>query len=468
MGDSVQTSARLAPRGEQPAIADAAQQDIAAEPDTAPAATRAEQDSVAEDPLQEEPVMQEAAAEQPAEESPAVENPATENPQVEEPVAAEPEPDQVAAANTAPPQPQNRLLEFRDKLLAGGAFLWDNKAWVLLILLFALFVYFNLTRARPSTEDVPALWNTSIKKLGVEPIYPPQEGVMVGDVYLIVAPVREEVRGFLPDYFSDTFAGRSIKVGQIDLVQSVLAAQTRFSLPKTKFLDTGEPGNEQDGLLEDVASDQTTKIRLYDIVFPKVVIDRNTDSNAAAKWFTAAFSDNVKDSISFNKVQTFAAPSLPAMLQLQVFCKTMQFCENDKAARTLLSYALGSSINQTYRSTDGIDRYVFDIEVFVVTQVFATRRITVDNNVGWSDDLNANFLPDRKAQDATQTETDTSGADTDANGAGQQEDGGGRLGYKRTAGTGLSIDASFQRPVVFAYRKAAILLPREKPVQTPK
>ena len=376
--------------------------------------------------------------------------------------APKPDPAAVSAATQPPKTAKDRLKEFANNSLNALGFLWENKAWVILLLVFGVFVYVNLNRSRPATEDVPALWNASIKKLGVEPIYPPQEGLMVGDVYIMVAPIREEVRGFLPDFFTDTFTGRSIKIGQIDLIQSVINNQTHFNFPESKFSEPGKLQDLQDGSIDD-ATDATSpaKVRLYEVAFPKVVISRTTDASSAVKWFTAAFNDNQTDSISFNRVQTFAAPSLVSSLQLQEFCAKNKFCENDKAARKLLSYTLGNSINQTYRAKEGdVDRYIFDIEIFADTQVFATRRITVDNNVGWTDDLNTGVTPGTD----TAATAETGGADT-KRGAAPVDGARTRFGYKRVAGTGLSIDATFQRPVVFAYRKVGILLPRENPLQ---
>jgi hypothetical protein len=359
----------------------------------------------------------------------------------------------VAPTSAGPTKPTKERL--KELLNATWLYLWDNKAWVLLILAFASFVYFNMTRPKAPIGDVPALWNASIKKLGVDPIYPPQEGVRVGDVFLTVAPVRPEVRGFLQDFIVDTFTGRAIKIGHIPLEDAMPLEQSQFELPATQFLANGAMDEKQNGLLSRMsgATAQTSEIRVYDVTFPKVDITQNATSSGWAKWFSADFSDLQTNSIFFNKVQTYAAPYITAFSRLRLFCIEKIECANDKMARILLQHSIGEEVNRTYRATDDVERYAFDIEIFVVSQVFSTRNITFTSNNGWADSLAANAVP---AEDET-TESTTSGDDV------QQKRPG--FTYRKSAGTGLTIDAVFQRPLIFAYRRIGITLPRTDPAK---
>lgn len=350
---------------------------------------------------------------------------------------------------------KERLKELLNAISVSSQFLWENKAWVLLILAFAVFVYFNMTRAKAPIEDVPALWNASIKKLGVDPIYPPQEGVRVGDVFLTVAPVRPEVRGYLQDFIADTFTGRAIKVGHIPLEDAMPLEQSQFEIPATQFLANGAMDEKQSSLLSRMsdATAQTHEIRVYDVTFPKVEITQNATSSGWAKWFRADFSDLHTNSIFFNKVQTYAAPYITSFARLRLFCKEKIACANDKMARILLQHSIGEVVNRTYLTTDEVERYAFDIEIFVVSQVFSTRNITFTSNNGWADSLAANAVP---AETET-TESTPAGDDVERKRPG--------LTYKKSAGTGLAIDAVFQRPLVFAYRRIGITLPRTDPAK---
>src|SRR5947209_3303894 len=36
------------------------------------------------------------------------------------------------------------------------------------------------------SEDISATWNATVHRLGIEPVYPPQEDMAVGDIYLLM------------------------------------------------------------------------------------------------------------------------------------------------------------------------------------------------------------------------------------------------------------------------------------------
>ncbi|MGO8565328.1 hypothetical protein ACC743_38815, partial [Rhizobium ruizarguesonis] len=60
-------------------------------------------------------------------------------------------------------------------------------------LAMVLFAGMSIVRTGAAVDDsVPKSWNTAIERLGITPLYPPQEDVFVGDVLLAlrVSPLK--------------------------------------------------------------------------------------------------------------------------------------------------------------------------------------------------------------------------------------------------------------------------------------
>ena len=93
-------------------------------------------------------------------------------------------------------------------------------------------------------------WNATIAKLGVHPLYPPQEDFRVGDVYAVLVSL---------DPANERWNNRAIIIGHVDLDNDILENQRRRSRPR----QTG--ATPPDWYLE---SDSAERIVLRSIVFP--------------------------------------------------------------------------------------------------------------------------------------------------------------------------------------------------------
>jgi hypothetical protein len=276
-------------------------------------------------------------------------------------------------------------------------------------------------------------------------LYPPQEGIAVGDVFVMVAPIRDAVRKKLADYPDDTFAGRTAKIGSIDMTAAILKAQSMLELPATSFNSAGRLADIQTASLDlpSVApAAGSQRLRLYEVSFPTAVISSGDNTGSALSWFSADISSTKKDAVAFAKVQTLAAPAAVASVKLMQFCVDEHVCESDKILRKVLSYANGEQINSTY-DDNGTRKYVFDLEIFVVYQIYTTREIHVSSNLALSNSLS--LMP---------VKVDGS------------EDGGRKsnaLALGGNRGTDMQLEGLYQSPLTFGYRKVGFKLPRDMP-----
>jgi hypothetical protein len=123
-------------------------------------------------------------------------------------------------------------------LVAIGNFVrtWWQILVAVLILLFAVFVVRPFKSIPdPGPEDVAAAWNTSIGRLGIQPLYPPTEDFGVGDVLAVVA-----------DSENVPLLGKAVRIAHIDLRDLILASTVEPVFADTADLAAGSSFRKQD------------------------------------------------------------------------------------------------------------------------------------------------------------------------------------------------------------------------------
>jgi hypothetical protein len=107
------------------------------------------------------------------------------------------------------------------------------------------FWHYLEQRDRGSIESVALAWTTAISRLGIEPIYPPQEGIAVGDVFLVISTPPKEIQDQIPDYPAGVFTGRGIKIAHIDELSSSPEPQGDLVFADTAFNSEGKVDLQQ-------------------------------------------------------------------------------------------------------------------------------------------------------------------------------------------------------------------------------
>src|SRR5690349_130089 len=98
----------------------------------------------------------------------------------------------------------------------------DKPAWyerfkvffwpALAVIFFGLFVYREIWQPAlprdPVAQEVAQAWSDSIGRLGIAPIFPPQEDFAVGDIWAVIAHSKIE---------NDSLLSKGVRVGRLDL-----------------------------------------------------------------------------------------------------------------------------------------------------------------------------------------------------------------------------------------------------------
>jgi hypothetical protein len=263
-------------------------------------------------------------------------------------------------------EPQPKGLDFRRAAAVFGAAAIAGLYWA---------------RGTPVAEgSVEEEWNSAITKLGVEPVYPPEEDINVGDVFAIVT------YDSLPQFgiVNSALANHAVRLWRIDLSEAVASNyKNTYVFPRNA---SGTP------LKEGVAS-QPSSSSIFNLVdqrselpivsFPRFGVSdsRGAKFNGPGFFFSGFWSaeanSNAEMEVSITRTQTYGIPYLVAQNALLNFC-TKQFgsaCE-DFAVRTALSTRMGSQIWECSVNKDTKEKsYRMKVEVGVINRVFLTSAI---------------------------------------------------------------------------------------------
>jgi hypothetical protein len=348
---------------------------------------------------------------------------------------------------------------------------WIGIVFLVVVLVGGFFLvnYLGGTASRrPVAEaSIEDNWNRTIKSLGVSPIFPPEEDLVVGDVLAVV------VRDVDIDSHEQTnavarkaFVNRTVKLAHVDVAQALDAAYQNLPVfPAT--LGTVLP------LRSGVArafSDAVLLSNLPRAAFPRLKIQGVSN---AAGGIAADGSGSASYGAGSQRVEEFElsdvrAYGLPSVAALQLF---EAYCADPKTAEVCLEMtARKHHINQRYvDDRSGDYRYALEVEIVMVYRVYLTGSITdlrrtEDSKKGglmalWPFGSSQSAAPVVAAPASTPVTGDTASqiqalndklADIERRLAGVKN--GGALSYQSFFGNESSLEGKFERPVAIGYR----------------
>ena len=319
---------------------------------------------------------------------------------------------------------------------------------VAIVALFIIYVVrpFDTPEADDQTPDVAAEWLASVQRLGILPVYPPEQDFYVGDLWAVIADTQQT-----------PLLGNSVRLAHLNVRDSI--APNGESLPM--FKDTAkmekdaEYRHQED--TEDVspASDFPTPrspIVLTITGFPGVIISAKNGSSGSGSSKLGLFrgqSERVsKELIRIPVAETYGIPTVTGITSLLKWCadsKTSIYC-TDAFARKVLAFSTSNRI----LAVDTKGRYTARIELRLVTRVFYTRQIetlrSLDASKGYSADIGAG------------REGSVTTAQTEAQPGKATPTGKDGLSDARSGSEEISFHQTFQKPVAFGYRAVTIIL----------
>ncbi len=337
-------------------------------------------------------------------------------------------------------------------------------------------------------DDIGLAWTNGIARLGIRPIYPPQEDLRVGDIWVIISGTSDNVpvlskavRLETLDLRSEIFNGDRFRPIFSDTVKKDKDNEFRTLSRREVGPIVRQPANQKpsedkaknvEEEKQEKAKDEKAKAEQFIATsitaFPGFSINHVKRSSASWGIANMLFGGDRKagevEQVMVNEVETYGAPAWEALKRLTGWCfgDGKDICADDKIARQFLSLALPSQAN-VLEVKDC--KYTSRIELIMISRVFMTREIDSQRwlvgSRGARLDLSAK--PASKLPPATGTADPSPTAtgsvppleDTDA--------ASGRLSTFSSDKTQMGLKGVFQRPLVFGFRSVSIALDQRPP-----
>jgi len=357
--------------------------------------------------------------------------------------------------------------------------------WLAPIVAFAvgipLTVGVGAVLAGPAAEDPGVIgdWNSTISKLGIDPVFPPEEDIHVGDLFAVITGDRTTGND---QTAPQALLHRSVKLAHLDMTDDL--KRTYAMLPM--FPDTTpHPDSDREywkqadsktGLFEHAAARPILALA----GFPGFTIkhDRSGGSGfgaGALGFFGFGRSSRDVEELRIPFAETYGIPTLLATGRLTEYCTdpfTAYVCA-DTTLRRHLSYIVGPKVWKKRDPTDA--DYLMEVEIVLVNRAYLTRSIehlrrveTGEEAVGRiatkiRDTANLVAAVDAHAPAATaQGQTDLAAA-AKLDVLKEQiskllpAEPGGAVSATRLSDSAYEFKQTFQRPVVIGYRAVRYL-----------
>ncbi|WP_320202098.1 hypothetical protein RMR16_024375 (plasmid) [Agrobacterium sp. rho-13.3] len=296
------------------------------------------------------------------------------------------------------------------------------------------------------TDQVARAWNRTIGRLGIEAVYPPQEDMFVGDIYLSLKLTETgQKHGPVPN--SVVFAGRGIKIGRAS--GDTLAAS--YEKRPYEFRDAARQTNPPPPdpkvlvpvLTETIvmAAPAGGEIEPYLTAFPGLSIKHFVETEAA--WWQVALGRKAGETeeISIPSPETYSIQAQAGLELLLAFCRESpkKLCR-ETTARALLAVSFGEEVNETKNGT-----YIYEPYVSLIRQVFVTRKIEINRYRG-----------DSLKVDLSTQETEGENTPSQGNAAPSPGGANNQVSHDERFSTRMKMDQVFARPVAFGFRRVAL------------
>lgn len=361
-----------------------------------------------------------------------------------------------------PPGPVSAKTSLRERLKGFWAWMQPHAARLSLltagVVIGSAGLFFLMGQTDVTDDYLPKRWNESIRRLGIEPVYPPQEDIYVGDIIAEIVDSGHKFKSLPPDLESESFIGRYVKITQIPNLRGYLGVKSEAPyfgdstwLEDKKTLSVAQPRAE-------IATDGTTSgLQVKDALFPVIKIERKEGMAGLLRNIAFGGARADVEEIELQNVQTYAINPFHAQNALMAFCNdkdTKVYCA-DEYLREKLSYILSRDILRTGDTEDCGPRYIYDIRLLVVRQAFLTRGVKVTNGRGRSAFLDAGGNrgdPEKDMSDAAEAATTApQGKQPAAKNMADSDN-----SIHSTNSSGLFSDRQFARPLVIGFNSVSI------------
>jgi len=350
-------------------------------------------------------------------------------------------------------------------------------------------------------------WNDTIRKLHIEPRFPPEEDFVVGDLWAIVNDDdfgADPYRDFKVD--KESFSQRAVKLAHIDV--NMALNEEYAQLPIILNASNPAPPSSQgttapatdakpsppQGAAATKADDKSSAKLIRDFktgishkdlpfaAFPGLKIQGTTTASAglAAKGFWGGFgaSDRQVEELELGEVRTYGLPTIRATELLDEYCnaeKTKHHCSEETARKQLRWYTRNRSLEKHVINANGDEDYILAIEIVMVYRVYVTSSIKNLSQLTRAQQGGARFTTTEQPEPPSTAPSPATGSDTDAMkqriGELERQLASVRKSNAALAETGYNRESSFQvafeRPVAIGFRGIRLDLDGAKKTKAP-
>lgn len=359
-------------------------------------------------------------------------------------------------------------------------FMWPVATVLLAVAFIAAMVRpFEKPIPRVDEKDVAEAWTDSVNRLGLLPVYPPEEDFNVGDVWAVIVSSGGKPIPIL---------GEGLRVAHIDL-------RAYVGKPKDEpvFAETAE--QQKDGFrhlnpVELAAPNPgSEKISLTLAAFPGVTIRHSIRASGTVGGSVAVLAggrDDVEtEELRIPVAETYGVPAAAAFAELDKYCSSgssWHIICTDEYARRALAFAVTDRVLNTV-NVNGNDGIVKVCSYALFIGYFSRARLNTSNivraRVASRDAPRSTArAPSRGRVAAPETRTGstppapsagaapTAAQASDARAAASSNSEAG-VAFSRADSSTIEFNEVFQRPVAFGYRAITIGLVPSKPGELP-
>lgn len=309
----------------------------------------------------------------------------------------------------------------------------------------------------PSNTHVIEEWNSTISKLGIDPVFPPEEDVAVGDIYAVL----DDSENGQPS--RTALALRSIKLTHQDLTADIEKAyKESYLFPDTKPrpADEGQAWDQQPNAQGILAHpDKRTTLPLA--AFPGFTIRQQSGfSGGLLGWLSTTFGFRSDSGVELNipVAETYGIPSIEAVGELEKFCsdrKDPNRCTDETLRRHLAfvtprAFELkpkdssdASTAEAGAQSSSTTNPYRYPLQVVLVNRVYLARYIDQRTHRSRSGESEIGQRRSAKPEKGAASDAKENASNT-----------AGKNGAALTIETsdGQSLKQTFLRPLAIGYR----------------
>jgi hypothetical protein len=241
--------------------------------------------------------------------------------------------------------------------------------------------------ATPADKGVVAEWNETIARLGIDPVFPPEEDIYVGDVFAVITADNradgKSARG-------EPLLNRAIKLTHIDMKPELTRIYENLPIfPDTaKRPVTPDEPWPQTAKADGVFTGGSKRGLLAIAAFPGFTIRHERAGSGGLSTVAGLFGASRQDSdiveVKIPFAETYGVPSLLAAGKLARFCEdpfTRDVC-SDETLRNHLSYVTPDVMAKAADPKTGRLRYLVEVEIALVNRVYLTRSIEQTRRLG--------------------------------------------------------------------------------------